>query len=347
MILVTGATGLLGSHVVCDLLAHGYPVRALYRSEERKDVVRRLLQYYFPDKADTFYASIDWFRGDILDLSDLEDAMQGCEKIVHCAALVSFHRRDFGRLFAQNREGTANVVNTALHVGIRQLVYVSSTAAVGSDSEHHDPVRRESNHWNANEKVSGYSLSKYSAEKEVWRGIEEGLPSAIVNPSLLFGPGSWDESSLKILRTLQSGLKYYTPGGNAFVDVRDVAYVIRRLLEENVSGERYLVTGHNLSFKAFFEKVCAQLGVAAPSVEAGPFLTGLAWRVAGIWARFAAKRPTITKESAASSQRATVYSNEKVLKRFPEFEFRSLEDMIGNAIRGKMENGKWKMEKEL
>lgn len=338
MILVTGATGLLGSHVVCDLLAHGYAVRAMYRSEERKEVVRRLLTYYFPDKAEAFYAAIDWFQGDILDLVDLEDAMEGCEKVVHCAALVSFHRRDFWRLFAQNRKGTANVVNTALHCGIRQLVHVSSTAAIGSDSEQpHDPVRRESNHWNANEKVSGYSLSKYSAEKEVWRGIEEGLPAAIVNPSLLFGPGSWDESSLKILRTLQNGLRYYTPGGNAFVDVRDVAYIIRRLLEENVSGERYLVSGHNMPFKTFFEKVCAQLGVKAPSVEAGPFLTGLAWRIAGIWARFAGKRPTITKESAGSSHRTTVYSNEKVLKRFPEFEFRTTEETIENAIRGRMD----------
>jgi dihydroflavonol-4-reductase len=337
MILVTGATGLLGSHVVCDLLAHGYAVRALYRSEERKEVVRRLLQYYVPEKAEAFYASIDWFQGDILDLIDLEDAMEGCEKVVHCAALVSFHRRDFWHLFAQNRKGTANVVNTALHVGIKQLVYVSSTAAIGSDSKHHDSIRRESNHWNANEKVSGYSLSKYSAEKEVWRGIEEGLPSAIVNPSLLFGPGNWDESSLKILRTLQNGLRYYTPGGNAFVDVRDVAYIIRRLLEENVSGERYLVTGQSMSFKDFFGKVCAQLNVKAPSVEAGPFLTGFAWRLAGIWARFARKRPTITKESAGSSHKTTVYSNEKVLKRFPEFEFRSLEDTIGNTIRGKMD----------
>lgn len=338
MILVTGSTGLLGSHVVCELVSHGYDVRALYRSENRKRNVLHVLQHYFPEKAQELYDRIDWFEGSILDLTDLEDAMQGCEKVVHCAALVSFHRRDFWRLFEHNRKGTANVVNTALHLGIRQLVYVSSTAAVGTDSEFTDGIRRETNHWNANEKVSGYSLSKYSAEKEVWRGIEEGLPAAIVNPSLLFGPGSWDDSSLKIMRTLSEGLGYYTSGANAVVDVRDVAQVIRLLIEHNISGERYLVAGHNIRFKDLFEAICLQLGVKAPSKLAGPFLTGLAWRLAGIAARFKGKRPTLTKESAESSQSTTVYSSEKVLKQFPEFRFHSLEDTIANTIKGRMSN---------
>lgn len=336
MILVTGSTGLLGSHVVCDLVANGYNVRALFRSESRKKVVVDLIQFYYPETASILLNKIEWFQGDILDLIELEDAMTGCEKVVHCAALVSFHRRDFGRLFAQNRTGTANVVNTALHIGIKQLIYVSSTAAVGSDTDYHDHIRRESNHWNANEKATGYSLSKYSAEKEVWRGIEEGLPAAIVNPSVLFGPGNWDESSLKIMRTLHNGLSYYTTGGNAFVDVRDVATIIRRLIEQEISGERYLVTGQNLKFKELFDQICAQLNVKAPSKKAGPFLVKLAWRLAGIAARLRGKRPTITKESAASSMRTTLYSNEKVLAAFPDFQFTPLEDTIANTIKGRM-----------
>lgn len=338
MILVTGSTGLLGSHVVCDLAANGYKIRALFRSENRKKVVTDLMQFYYPDAADNHLANIEWLQGDILDLVDLEDAMTDCEKVVHCAALVSFHRRDFGRLFAQNRIGTANVVNTALHLGIKQLIHVSSTAAIGSDTEYRDHIRRESNHWNANERVTGYSLSKYSAEKEVWRGIEEGLPAAIVNPSVLFGPGNWDESSLKIMRTLNDGLTYYTTGGNAFVDVRDVTTIIRRLIEEGISGERYLVTGQNLKFKELFDRICAQMQVKAPSKQAGPFLVQLAWRMAGILARFTGKRPTITKESAASSMRTTLYSNEKVLAAFPDFQFTPLEETIANTIKGRMIN---------
>lgn len=336
MILVTGATGLLGSHVVCDLLAHGYTVRALYRSEKRRERLHQLLRYYHPDQADNWYNSIEWVNGNVLDLIDLEDAMTGCDAVIHCAALVSFHRRDFTDLFEQNRTGTENVVNTALHLGVKKMVHVSSTAAVGSDSLTSDEVRRESNRWNAGELVSGYSLSKYSAEKEVWRGIEEGLNAVIVNPSVMFGPGSWEESSLKIMRTLNNGLRFYTPGGNAFVDARDVATVIRRLMESDISGERFLVAGHNHSFKELFDRICAQLNVPAPRWKSGAFLTGIAWRLAGLMARFQGKRPTITKESADSAHRTTRYSSEKLLQQFPDFQFHSLEDTIANTIKGRL-----------
>lgn len=338
MILVTGSTGLLGSHVVCELLANGHRVRALYRNAERKRITESVVRFYYPDESDGMLQQINWVEGDVLDLVSLTDALSGCEKVIHCAALVSFHRRDFMRLFEQNRQGTANVVNVALEQGVKQMVHVSSTAAVGSDSDVQDGIRRESNHWNANESVSGYSLSKYSAEKEVWRGIEEGLPAVIVNPSVMFGPGNWEESSLKIIRTLKDGLKYYTPGGNAFVDVRDVAFVIRRLMEEEVTGERFLVTGHNLLFKELFDAICAQLQVKAPYKIAGPFLTGMAWRLSGIVARFKGTRPTITKESAESSQKIRVYSSEKILKQLPDFTFRSLEDTIRNTIAGKLDD---------
>jgi dihydroflavonol-4-reductase len=140
------------------------------------------------------------------------------------------------------------------------------------------------------------------------------------------------------MRTLSEGLKFYTSGGNAAVDVRDVAYIIRQLMEKEVSGERFLVAGHNLSFKELFDRICKQLGVKAPSIKAGPVLVGLAWRLSGIMARFTGKRPTITKESAESSQRTTVYSNEKLLKAFPDFRFRDLEDTIANTIKGRIRN---------
>lgn len=338
MILVTGSTGLLGSHVVCELLANGHRVRALYRNAARKRIIEEVVRFYYPQEADRLLGEIEWVEGDILDLISLTDALSGCDKVVHCAALVSFHRRDFMRLFEQNRQGTANVVNVALELGVKQLIHVSSTAAIGGDSDLQDGIRRESNHWNANESVSGYSLSKHSAEKEVWRGMEEGLPVVIVNPSVMFGPGNWEESSLKIMRTLKNGLKYYTPGGNAFVDVRDVALVIRRLMEEEVVGERFLVTGQNLLFKELFDKICKELKVKAPYKVAGPFLTGLAWRLSGIVARIKGKRPTITKESAESSQKIRVYSNEKILKQLPGFTFRSIEDTIRNTIAGKLDD---------
>ncbi len=336
MIFVTGSTGLLGSHIVVWLLNSGESVKALYRSEERKEVIHRLLRYYYPDKYDALVANLHWYRGDILETEDLEEGMSGCTGVVHCAALVSFQKDDFYRLWEMNRTGTANVVNVALASGISYFVHISSTAAVGTDGMQEDGLKRESNHWNANEKVSTYSYTKYSAEKEVWRGIEEGLKAVIINPSVIFGPGSWEESSLTIFRTLNNGLKYYTKGGNAFVDVRDVADVVLRLYQEQIHSERFLITGNNLLFKELFDRISEELNVRAPYKPAGRFMSGLAWRLSAFVSAFSGKEPTITKDTARSAQEITYYSTEKIRKQFPDFEFRKLEDTIANTVRGKM-----------
>lgn len=153
----------------------------------------------------------------------------------------------------------------------------------------------------------------------------------------MFGPGSWEDSSLKIFRTLHKGLRYYTKGSNAFVDVRDVTSLILKLIETEKTGERYLVTGFNLKFKELFDRICKQLNVKTPSKLAGPFLTGLAWRLSGILGRIQGKRPTITKESARSSQSDSSFSNEKLMRDFPDFKFTELEDTIGITIRGRMD----------
>lgn len=337
MILITGGTGLLGSHIAVNLLAQGKQVKIMYRDEARKSNVFRLLAYYFPDQAENYSKYLSWFKGDILDLVDVEEAMDGVDEVIHCAALVSFFRRDFNNLFEVNRQGTANVVNFALAKGIKRFLHISSTAAVGNDSKDQTSIKKETNSWNPNDRVSGYSLSKYSAEKEVWRGIEEGLPAVIINPSVMFGPGRWDESSLQIFRTLSKGLKFYTNGSNAFVDVRDVATLSIKLLESDIVGERYLVTGHNRTFLDVFKVVCAELKVPVPTYHAGPFLSGLAWRISGIIGRLTGKRPTITKESARSAQSNSAFSTEKILKTFPEFQFKSLEETVKDTVTGRMD----------
>ena len=159
MILVTGSTGLLGSHVVVELLHKGYEVRAMFRDEARKEIVYRLLDFYYSGEKELLLQKLSWFKGDILDLSDVEDSLQGISKVIHCAALVSFHRRDFNLLFKVNRQGTANMVNFALNSEVNQFIYVSSTAAVGSESQFTDGLKRESNLWNPNDEVSVISLS--------------------------------------------------------------------------------------------------------------------------------------------------------------------------------------------
>lgn len=158
--------------------------------------------------------------------------------------------RDFQSMLKINREGTANVVNCALSLSVERFCYVSSTAAVGKTMDTSGTYFVvESNKWDPTEPHSGYAISKYVAENEVWRGIEEGLNAVIINPSVIIGPGNWNESSLTIFRTLSKGLKFYTSGSNAFVDVRDVVKAMRSLINTPSSfHQRYLCTGTNTSF---------------------------------------------------------------------------------------------------
>ncbi len=336
MILITGATGLLGSQITLDLIKTGRNLRLFYHSSPSKDKLIRYLTHFGVDNQ-LIQSQLDWFQGDIRSLHDVKDAIVGCDEIIHCAALVSFEKKHFNLLFQINREGTANCVNIALKLGVKRMIYISSTAAIGSDSLLNEHIKRETNGWNGNEDVSNYSLSKYSAEKEVWRGIEEGLNAVIVNPSVIFGAGSWNDSSLKIFRSIKNGLKYYTRGENAFVDSRDVSEIVSMLLHSDISAERFLVTGTNSSFKNLFDLISEKLKVKKTYKLAGTFLTSLAWRLDSFKSFFTSKSPTITKESARSSQSIQHYSSEKLLKQFPDFRFRDLKETIEFAVENRLD----------
>jgi dihydroflavonol-4-reductase len=336
MILITGATGLLGSQITLDLIKNGKNLRLFYHSSSSKNKLIHYLTHFGIDNQ-TIQSKLNWFQGDIRSLHDVESACEGCDEIIHCAALVSFEKKHFNLLFQINREGTANCVNMALKLGIKKMIYISSTAAIGSDSLLSETIKRETNGWNGNENVSNYSLSKYSAEKEVWRGIEEGLNAVIVNPSVIFGAGSWNDSSLKIFRTIKSGLNYYTRGANAFVDVRDVSEIVCKLFDSTISAERFLVTGTNTSFKNLFDLISEKLVVKKPNKLAGSFLTSFAWRLDAFKSLFTRKAPTITKESARSSQSIQTYSTEKIRKQFPDFQFRELKETIDFTVENRLD----------
>lgn len=332
MILVTGGTGLLGSHLLYQLSLEGQAVRALYRDSKRIESVEKLFKYYNPENFQVLFDTIEWVKGDILDLQSLEDAIHEVKIVYHCAGMVSFAKRDFYRLMKINREGTANVVNTCLDFGVDKLCYVSSTASIGGEN---NTLITENTKWELTPETSAYSISKYSAEKEVWRGVEEGLDCVIVNPSVIFGSGNWDESSLTIFRTVKNGLRFYTSGANGFVDARDVAEIMVRLTNGDTKNERYLCVGECIAFKDVFGQIASKLGKKPPSINTPKLLVGFAWRISWFLSLFTGKSATITRESARSAFNEKSYSSDKI-KNHLLFNFRSLEDSIENTIQGKI-----------
>lgn len=334
MIFVTGGTGLLGSHLLFQLTSEGKSVRAIYRNFDAISRVQKLFDFYNPTASKQLFSLIEWKACDVLDVITLEEEMTGCTQVYHCAATVSFRRKHFHSMLKINREGTANMVNIALTLPIERFCFVSSTSAVAKDDIKPNLPLVESNKWIQSDHTSGYAITKYSSEKEVWRGIEEGLNAVIINPSVIFGAWDWEESSMTIFKTIANGFKFYTSGSNAFVDARDVSKAMFLLMESSISKERFLCTGTNVSFREVFNLIAASLNQKAPSIQAGKLLSHFARFADGIKCIFTNKR-VLTKESVHSAHSNTTYDSSKLLKAI-DFQFTPLRDTIENAVKGRI-----------
>jgi dihydroflavonol-4-reductase len=318
MILVTGGTGLLGSHLIHHLLQHGKTVRILKRSDSSIGLLEKYIKEY--------QHQIEWAIGDIMDVYSLLEAMEDVDTVYHCAAIVSFSKRDIDKMMRVNITGTANVVNAALNIGVKKLCHVSSIAAIGR-SEISKGLINEDIQWKTSSENSNYAISKYGAEREVWRGIAEGLDAVIVNPSVIIGSGNWNTGSAKMFSTVWKGLKYYTEGVNGFVDVKDVAKVMVQLTESDIKNERFIVSSENYAFRDFFNVATDVLGKKRPSIKINPLLSEIVWRLEWVRNLFSGSKPLITKETARSANKKYYYNNEKLTTKL-NFSFISIEQSI-------------------
>lgn len=335
MILITGGTGLLGSHLLYYLASGGNQVRATYRNTTKIEQVKKLFSFYSKEKADAYFEQIEWVRADVLDIPAMEQAFQDVTTVYHLAAIVSYSRKDFALMMKTNREGTANMVNLALDFGVEKFCFISSTSAVSINYEDRKAPLIEANKWVQTTNTSGYAISKYSSEKEVWRGIEEGLNAVIINPSIILGAGNWTESSLKIVQLVAKGFPFYSSGANAVIDVRDVVECMLLLcVEKNVPPDRYLCTGTMISFHELMNKLADELGTKRPKWKTNKVLSNLALFTDFIKGLFSGKR-TLTRESVETAMSTTKYDNSKLTK-ILNFEFRPLEETIQFTVKGKI-----------
>jgi nucleoside-diphosphate-sugar epimerase len=324
MILVTGATGLVGSHLLNALIEKGEPVRALYRCEDSKKSVQAIFKHYNTKG----FESINWFKADLMDYFLLKDAMKGVNTIYHCAAMVSFKPSDRKEMFNINVEGTANLVNAAIEVGIQRFCHVSSIATLGKSQN--GELIDESTFWQNDDNHSVYSQSKFRAEMEVWRGTKEGLNAVVVNPSVIIGPCPADKSSGQLINTLSKNMTFYTGGGSGFVDVRDVIKAMISICQSDYINERFVINGENLKYQELMNTAAKVFKVKAPYIKANRILTGLAWRFERLQYMLWGKAPKMTKETARTSQNQSKYSSEKLIDAFGNG-FYSIEEALVNV----------------
>ena len=327
MILITGGTGLVGSHLLYKLAQTETSLRATYRTESKLETVKHIFSYY-SDDSDVLFNKIEWVHADITDIPKLTNAFKGITKVFHCAALVSFDPNDYYVLRHVNINGTANVVNLCLSHKIKKLCYVSSIATIGKSLD--NSIITEDLEWNKEDDNTVYAITKYGAEIEVWRGVQEGLDAVIVNPGVIVGPGFWRASSSSLFRKIHKGLSYYTTGSTGYVGVFDVVNIMTKLYEGSTKNERFILASENLTFKLFLTTAAEHLKVKPPKKEASLFLLKLAWRIDWLRNNLLNKRRKITKHLVSTLTTKRNYSSQKIIDEL-NYKFKSIDESISET----------------
>ena len=329
MIFITGGTGFLGSHLIYQLIQKGEKVKALKRKDSSLEMIQRVFSF-FGKKGEKLLQNVEWVEGDLLDIYALEEFLEGVQVIYHCGALVSFQRADKIRMQKVNIEGTTNLVNAAINNNVYRFCHVSSIAAIGrADNDH---VIDEEVAWKSSRVNSSYAVSKYGAEREVWRGMEEGLKAVIVNPSVILGPGELNSGIASMIRMVRRGFSFYTQGMNGFVDVRDVAKAMIVLTEKEISGQRFIISAENLMYRQIFNWIAEYFKKSKPKYPAGKWMSEIAWRLFHLRKMITNKKPLITKETARTANNKYLYTNKKVLETL-DFQFLPVEQSVKDSCK--------------
>lgn len=324
MILVTGGTGVLGSHLLCHLVKGDEKIRATYRSEKKLEVLKNIFAFY-TDDVEASFSKIEFVKCDITNIPQLAACFKGVTKVYHNAALVSFDPNEYHLLRQINIQGTANIVNLCIEHNVKKLCHVSSVAAVGKTVN--DALIDETAEWNKEEDHSVYAITKYGSEMEVWRGTQEGLNAVIVNPGIIIGPGDWRSSSSSLFSRIYRGLKYYTNGISGYVDVNDVVEIMIRLTETDIKNERYILVSENLSFKEIAYKTANLLNVEPPKNEASQFMLEIVWRLDWLRNKLRGKPRRFPKQVVKILRRDSSFSSKKVEEAL-NFQFKSIDASI-------------------
>ena len=316
MILVTGGAGLVGTELIKQLLAQGKEVKAIYNKTPLPD---------FNNK------NITTVKCDIRDIVALQEIMEGVTNVYHCAAIVTFSKKNTDELYAVNIVGTTNVVNASIDAGVKKLLHVSSVSALGRLKDAQYITEEIMGTEESNRNV--YSKSKFLAEMEVWRGIGEGLQAVIVNPSVILGVADWNNSSTKIFKTAFEEFPWYTDGVTGFVDVRDVAKAMILLMDSEITNQRFILNAENVPYKDVFTEIANGFGKKPPHKKVTPFIAALVWRMSALKSFLTRKEHLLNKETARKALAKIYFDNTKIIKSLPGFLFRPVKETINDTCK--------------
>ena len=245
----------------------------------------------------------------------MEIAFTDIEYVYHCAALISFDPKDEDALRKTNIEGTANMVNFSIARNIKKFCFVSSIAALGDLAAHETYITEETD-WNPEKPHSDYAISKYGAEMEVWRGLQEGLDVIIINPGVILAPIAvakiFNQGSTELYSRVANGLSFYTLGSTGFITANDVVKIGFELMKSNIKNERFTLIAENIIFKDILNTIAEALNAKRPTIHATPLFMNFLWTANWISSILFFQKRSITKATAKASYSTNLYSNEKI-----------------------------------
>jgi len=310
MILVTGGTGLVGSHLLLQLVQNKEGIRAIYREGSNLKRVTTIFSYYVENSQELF-DKIEWVKADLLDIPALELAFLDIEYVYHAAAFISFNPKKYSQLKKVNVLGTANIVNLCIANRVKKLAYVSTIGTIGRSLKNQEAT--EENEWKEDH-TNVYALTKYNAEMEVWRASQENVPVVIINPGVIIGPGFWESGSGAFFTTANKGYSYYPPGGTGFIAVMDVVKILVQLMTLPIQNERFIAVSNNLSFKEILSFIATNLDRNIPKKELKIWQLQIGRYVDWLICLVTKKERRITKKSIFSLKNREIYSSEKIVK---------------------------------
>jgi len=313
MIAITGANGLLGSSILNKFISEKIAVVGLRRVHG--DI----------SHLDNLSRQATWREADITNSVGLADAFRDIDTVIHTAAVVSFDPRAKERIFQTNVIGTQNVINTCLALGIPRLIFISSVAALGRKKGVTEI--NEENKWVDSDLNSDYAKSKYLAELEVYRGQEEGLSIAIVNPSVILSTARPDKSSAQLFKYVHNERLFYSDGYLNYVDGRDVAEVVFKIYDRNINGEKFIANAGSIHLKDLIKKIAVRLEKKEPVIKINPSLL-----VAAAWleekrCKLIGKEALISRQSVKMSAEKFMYQNQKSIHHL-NMVYRPLEETL-------------------
>lgn len=302
------------------------PVTALFRNEKGKTEVYDLFRFY---EKESLFQQVQWVKGDVEDADDMYELTEGMHTVFHCAAIVSYHKKDASRMLEVNINGTKNIVNACIENDVKHFIHVSSISALG-DSK--GEIIDEETPRNFNDYHSNYSKGKYLSEQEVWRGIQEGLDATIVNPGVIFGPNNCTRSSGTMIARIEKGLPALPAGGSGIVSVLDVVEVMIRAAKQQPTNDRYILCAENVLMSELFTKIADALHVKIGKTIAKRWQIVLVFYMEAMVELLTGKRATITREIIRNYDEVKRFDGGKATRTFG-FQYRDTFSSIEDTVR--------------